>query len=108
MAKFNLELGNRTGFDGLIADVSTTVPSFIPFLLAFVFFTIWIVGYRQQRISSGTGDAPLWGTIAGVITSSVALLMTLTPGIINSETLIITFVVTIAMGLVTFFSKDTV
>ena len=108
MAKYEFPEMNGTGVDELVVDMAQTINIFVPMLLVFVFFVVWITGYRKQRVSTGVGDAPVWATVAGVVTSITALLLSLVPNLIDLGTLVITFLVTIIMGIWLFASKDKV
>jgi len=99
--------GNTTGIDNMIVDVATAVPIFVPSLLLFIYFTIFLTGFRKQRIESSTGgDMPLWGTIAGIVTSIVALILSTREGLITLPILVIPIVITIISAIWLFASKD--
>jgi len=94
------------GLDEAIAGVTQSVPVFTPMFLFFIFCVTFITGYKKQRETTGFADAPLWGTIAGVVTSMVALLMSLKQGLIQLEILIIPIVITLGFGVWLFSSRD--
>lgn len=96
---------NTTGIDNVLTTVSSSVPIFTPFLLLFVFALVFILGYKKSR-EQGAGDAPAWATTAGIITTIVALILSLGNGIINTATLVSTIVITILCGAWLFSSNE--
>jgi len=96
------------GIDEVLVGITTSVPIFTPMALFFIFAVVFITGVRKQKMTTGFGDAPLWATIAGIVTSMVALLLSLKSGLIQLETLVITITITIASGIWLFTSKDRV
>ena len=97
---------NGTGVDEILVEATSAVPIFTPMLLFFIFGVVFVTGYRKQSLATGTGDAPVWATIAGIATSFVALIMSSRPGLIDTLTLTITIVITIFMGIWLFSSRD--
>ena len=97
---------NGTGIDEILGEVTSAVPIFTPFFLFFVFCVIFITGYRKQKQGPGIGDAPQWATIAGVVTTMVALILSTRTGLIDLPILVITIVITIFCGVWLFMSKD--
>jgi len=106
MPIYNAPNISGNGIDGALSGISQSVSVFVPMLLTFIFFVVFITGYKKQRETTGFADAPLWGTIAGVITSITALLLSMGEGIINLPTLIPTIVITLAFGIWLFSSRD--
>lgn len=104
---YTYETPNLTGgFDDVVVDLAGGVPSFVPMLLFFIFSIVMIGGSANQFRRSGTTDVPMWMTMAGLVTTSIALLMTLKDGIINLPTLSIVLTVTIASALWLFLSRS--
>ena len=95
-----------SGIDEVFVDVSTSISIFAPMLLLFIFSVVMITGYRNQKRTTGFGDAPLWATLAGIVTTISALLLTTVSGIVNLGTLVVTIVITIFCGLWLFMSRD--
>lgn len=106
MAIYDLPNMNGTGIDEVLVDVAAEVNVFIPAFLFFIFFMVWILGYKKQLENTGIGDAPLWATIAGVVTSITAIFLTTKVGLIDVFTLSITIFITIACAIWLFSSKD--
>ena len=99
--------GNTTGIDNMIVDVVTAVPIFVPSLLLFIYFVVFLTGFRKQSERSSTGgDMPLWGTIAGIVTSIVALILSTREGLITLPILVMPIVITIVSAIWLFASKD--
>lgn len=94
------------GIDDALVDLSTSVPTFIPSLLLFIYLTILIGGMISQKKRSGFGDFPLWNVIGLLATTLVALPMTLVVGIIDTDYLAILVVLTIASGVLLFFTQS--
>jgi len=100
------ELPNATeGMDAILVDVATTIPSFIPMFLVFVFAVILIGGVSSQKRRSGYSDFPMWAVLSSIATLLVTLPMTLISGLINITTLAIVVIVTLMSGLWFFMSK---
>ena len=107
MSKYTVpEYNVSTGIDPLLSEIVTQVPIFVPFLLLFIYSVIFVAGYRKQTLDRGVGDAPLWATISGIITSIVALLLSTRAGLIDVFTLVVPIVITILSGIWLFSSKD--
>lgn len=97
---------NNTGLDGIFGNVAQSVNIFTPFLLLFIYCVIFITGYRKQKNASGVGDAPLWATTSGIVTTVVALILSQGNGLIDLGTLVVTVVITIFSGIWLFSSDD--
>lgn len=106
MAKYDFPTLNNTGVDEVLIQTAESVSIFTPMLLAFIFLIVMVTGYRKQRLNTGVGDAPLWGTIAGVVTTLTALILSLGVGMVDLSTLVIVIVITIVMAIWLFASKD--
>ena len=99
-------LPNATdGLDNILIETMTTVPSFIPFLLVFVFGVIWLGGMVRQNYRTGRADAPLWSVIASLSVFILALIMSMVEGIIHLDWLIIITIITIFSGIWLFLDK---
>ncbi len=94
------------GFDDAIVQTSATLPSFIPMLLIFVFFTMFLGGFISQKKRNGVADAPMWAVLSSFATLLMALALSLTTGIINPTTLSIVVGVTIFSGVWLFTSRN--
>ena len=108
MAVYDAPAMNGTGIDEVLGEVTLAVPIFTPMFLLFVFGVIFISGYRKQKQDSGVGDAPQWATIAGVVTTIVALILSTRTGLIDLATVVIVIVITIFSGIWLFSSRDKV
>ncbi|MBU1235143.1 MAG: hypothetical protein KKC77_19820 [Proteobacteria bacterium] len=97
---------NTTGADAMLVSVATAVPIFTPFLLLFIYMVVFLTGYKNQKISSGFGDAPLWATVSGISTSVVALILSTKEGLISLPVLIIPILLTIISAIWLFSSRD--
>lgn len=99
-------LPNSTeGIDQIAVQTATAVPSLIPIILLFVFCFVFIGGIIRQKIRIGTSDYPMWATVASLSTMMVALIMTLIPGLIRLDWLVIVVVITIFSGVWLFLDK---
>jgi hypothetical protein len=97
----NTTAGVHTIFQYAVQEVPILTP-----LILFAFFTIACIGsyYSSIRLTS-KGDFPASFAAAGFITSIVAVMFTLIPGMINIQTLVITFAVGILGVVWLFFSR---
>ncbi len=105
MPLYNMPNGT-TGIDTTLIEVMEEVPAFIPSLLFFIFMVVFLGGTSAQRKRSGSADTPMWATISGMSTLMVALPLTLTAGLIDTVTLSILVVITIASGFWFFLSRS--
>ena len=101
------DIPNLTGgIDDVLVDVAGTVNIFTPMFLLFIFSVVFIGGVISQKRRTGTGDMPMWATIASISTLMVALPLTLISGLIQLEILVIVVVITIFSGLWLFMDKN--
>lgn len=92
------DLPNATTLDNIAIQMVTAVPSFIPLLLFFVFFLVFLGGAARQKAKTGNPDFPMWGVVASVSVLILALLMSTITGIISLDWLVIVVVITILFG----------
>ena len=81
------------GADTLLVYIAREVPIFFPMVLFCFFLVVMLAGYSSQKRTQGFSNLAMWSAVAGWLTSGLAILMTLTSGIINVFTLVITFVI---------------
>jgi len=93
------------GIDETLVEVVTTVNTFIPGLLLFVWGVIFISGISTQKLRTGYSDTPMWAVMASISTLVISLLLSLTSGLINLETLSIVVAINVFAGLWLFLSK---
>ena len=98
-------MNTSSGLDGLLIETAGASTLFIPMFLFFVYSLVFITTFRKQR-ESGAGDAPLCSTIAGVITTIIALMLSARTELMNMFILTIVIVVTIFSGIWLFSSRD--
>jgi hypothetical protein len=76
----------------------------------FFLFAVWIVfaigSYFLQKNQVGTGDFPVSLVVAGFVTTILAFLFRLVPGLVSGGTLIACVVATALSVLYLFFSRD--
>lgn len=95
-----------SGYHSYWIYLVTQVPNLMPLLL-FSFFTIVLLsGYFLEKRSSTKADFSQWFLIAGFLTSTLAMVLFLTVGIINLDTIIVTLAVTLVGALWFFNSKN--
>ncbi|HUU88274.1 MAG TPA: hypothetical protein VMX17_11040 [Candidatus Glassbacteria bacterium] len=100
------ELPNATkGMDDIVVQTVTAVPGFIPLLLLFVFFVVFLGGISRQKARTGTSDYAMWAVVASLSTFMVTLIMTLIEGLIRLDWLVIVVVITIFSGVWLFLDK---
>ena len=96
---------STTGFDSIFVETVTQVPSLTPLILVFTFFIVWIGGIARQKLRTGTSDYAMWAVVASLMTFVVALIMTISSGIINLNWLVIVIVITIMCGVWLFLDR---
>lgn len=93
------DLPNATsGIDAIVVQTLTSVPSFTPLLLFFVFFLVFLTGTARQKARTGNADFPQWSVVASISTLMVALILSTITGLIQLDYLVIVVVVTIFSG----------
>jgi len=105
MALFNIP-NISNGVDNFLVDTIAEVPVFTPMFLLFVFGIVLIGGMTSQKRRSGTGDLPMWVTLASLSTFMIALPLTLVGGLINILTLSIVVSVTLMSGIWLFLDRN--
>lgn len=102
--KYNLP--NITdGIDDILVGTTSTIPSFIPFFLLFIFGFVFLGGSLQQKRKTGFTDLPMWAVISSISTLMISLTLTFSEGIMQLQTLVGVFVITLMSGLWFFLDK---
>jgi len=96
---------NKTGLDQMFVYVADTVPLFIPLFLFSFFIIITLASYFSSKRLSNDGDLAASFAVAGFSTAILALVMSLTPGLISTTYVVIIIAVEILGVLFLFFSK---
>lgn len=96
---------NVTSADGILVEVINSAPFLPPLMLLFIYFIVLLGGIRMQKTRIGTADYPMWSVIASLSTLMIALLMSVTAGIIRIDWLIIVVVITIFSGVWFFLDR---
>ena len=100
------EFPNATsGADNFLVETASVIPSFIPLLLIFVFFVVFLGGIGRQKARTGSADYAMWAVIASLSTFMLSLIMSTATGIIDVITLVIVVVITIFSGVWLFLDK---
>ena len=100
------ELPNATsGMDTILVSTMTSFPFLAPLLLLFVWFVIFLGGITRERLRTGDADTSAWAVLASMATLIISLAMTLIPGMIRLDWLVIVVVITIFSG-VMYFLKN--
>jgi len=86
---------NQTGIAGLFLYPSAVWAGFIPLVLFALFSIVLMSTYFSQKRLTGRGNFNSSFAVAGYFTAIVALVMTLTEGLINLPTLTICIVIAI-------------
>jgi len=106
MFNYLYNLPNSTeGMDNILIQTITTIPSFTPLLLVFVFFVVFLGGVGRQKTRVGTADYAMWSTVASLSTFIIAMIMSMVEGIIRLDWLIIVVVITIFSGIWLFLDR---
>lgn len=96
---------NGTTPDTIVSGVITTVPVFSTGLLVFVFLVTLLGGIGRQKAKGWQADYPMWGTIAGIATFLLALVMGVQQGFISLPVTIVVLAVTLGFGLWLFIDR---
>jgi len=94
-----------SGADNFLVEIVSIIPSFIPLLLTFVFFIVFLGGIGRQKARTGSADYAMWAVIASLSTFMLSLIMSTATGIIDVITLVIVVVITIFSGVWLFLDK---
>ncbi len=97
---------NQTDPMANIADVSGQVPLLFPGILLLIYLAIAGAGFYNQQRRSGVGNFPMWSAIASFIVTTGAFILFLYSGIVNKETMVICFTITIISALWFFFNRE--
>lgn len=90
---------NTTGYDQIVVQTINAVPSFVPLLLTFIFFVVFLGGVSRQKARTGTADYPMWMTLASLTILITSLIFTTGVGFINT-TGILYLVIPLAMTII--------
>lgn len=101
-----LSSANITGTDQILVYVAGNMPIFTPLLLLTVFAVITLSTWYGTKKMSGYGDFFTSAAAGGYITTIIAVLLTLIPGMINLYTLTTCVVISIIMTIFLFFSRE--
>ena len=93
------------GFHVLFQYVSDVEPIFFPFLLFAVFIIVSLGSYFAQKELTGRGNFLASLSVAGYITTIVAYVLSLIPGVVNVFTIAVCLVVTIIFTLLLILQK---
>lgn len=95
---------NGTTPDTILSGLNSELP-LISGLLFFTFMVIWLGGSARQRARTGMADYAMWGTVAGLATFILSLLLGVLSGYISLTMTIIIIVVTLGFALWLFLDK---
>lgn len=99
-------LPNATsGADDALVQTVSAVPSFTPLLLAFVYLLVFLGGSLRQKARTADPDFPLWSVVASLATLLIALILSVSSGVLALDILSIVFAVTILSGLWLFLQR---
>lgn len=96
---------STTSLDTIATQTQAQVPAFVPLMLVFTFFVVFLGGISRQKAKRGTADYPMWAVVAGIATLLVALIQTTITGLISLEALVIVVVVTFFSGVWLFLDR---
>jgi len=94
-----------TGADAILVQTLTSIPGFVPMLMLFVFFVIFLGGVVRQKARTGTADYAMWSVIASLSIFMIALVTTMVDGLIRLDWLVIVVVITIFSGVWLFLDR---
>lgn len=93
------------GIDDALVSTAQEVMAFPVMILVFVFGVIFLGGSANQKKRIGNADYPFWAVLSGLATTMVALIFSLTSGMIDKTTLGIVIAITSLSGVWFFMSK---
>ena len=93
-----------TDIPSMFVNVSQAVANFGNMLLVFVWFSISILGYMAQDRKTYKGNIPMWLTVGGFITTTLAFILFIIPGILSLYSVIICTAIFLACVLWFLFS----
>lgn len=83
MGTWNISLINGTTTAGTYVGVAQAAPWLFPLLLTFEFMVIFIAGLNIQSKRLGFSNVPMWGSIAGMVTTTTAIIWSGVTTVIN-------------------------
>lgn len=83
MPYWNITQINGTTFDQAYVGTAVAFPWLFPLLLFFEFCLIFVGGLTIQNRKVGFSNVPMWGSIAGLVTSTTAFLWSVVSATIN-------------------------
>jgi len=96
---------NSTGAAGLLTYPAVAFSFFTPMFLFAIYVILLMTTYFAARRLNGRGDFVASMAASGFITTVIAIIMSLIPGLINSTTLLTTFAIGI-LGVVLLLLRD--
>jgi hypothetical protein len=103
MVIYDISAINGTSLDVTYTGIITMAPWLSPLILAFEFIIIMLGGVYAQNRRIGFSNVPMWGAIAGLVTTTSAFILTAINGVVNLETLGILIALTIGFAFWFFF-----
>lgn len=101
---YNISAINNSDLGNIYAGISGLAPWLFPAILFFEFCVIMFSGVYAQNRKIGFSNIPMWGTIAGMITTTTAFILSAISGILNLDTIGICIGTTIGFALWFFLS----
>lgn len=98
-----------TSPDQLVGSIVATVPILPNLILFFTFVVIMLSLYYARARREGSeksGNLPMAGAIAGLITFTGAIVLFIADGIVNITTVVIVFAVTMIFVMAALFNQD--
>lgn len=92
---YNITAINSTGLDTVYQGIFALNPWLMPTILFFEFIVILLSGVYAQNRRIGFSNVPMWGTIAGLVTTTSGFILTAISGVIDPLTLTLSISVTI-------------
>ena len=114
MPYWNISGINATNYDTLYVTVGTSFPWLMPLVLFFEFMVIMLSGVVTQNRRIGFSNVPMWGTIAGLVTTTSAFFWSVVSAgvngqvftLINLSTIVMCIAVSSGFALWFFLSSD--
>jgi len=96
---------NSTDPMNYLVQLSTQVPILMPLLLFLIWLVVLGAGYFSQERRTGRGNITMWAAISGYMSTTIAFILFLIPGLISLEVVVIFVIISILSTIGFFFNS---
>lgn len=104
MPYWNISAINSTNFETLYVSTNYVAPWLMPLVLFFIFSIIFVSGVVGQSKRIGYSNVPMWGAIAGLITTTISFFWSVSSTVIAGQTITLVSLSTIGVCLAVSFA----